>query len=295
MGELRRFPGQAAGLGRGGAGRPVKVIAVTGGKGGVGKTCVATNLGVALAARGLEVMLLDADLGLANADVLLGLAPRRTLAHVLAGECALADVVVSGPRGLRLVPAASGVAGMADLGSPEHAGIIHAFSDLAADLDVLLVDTAAGVSRSVTTYARAAHHVLVVVCDEPASITDAYAVIKVLSRDHGVRRFELLANQVGSEAEGRALHDQIRRVCDRFLDVTLDFAGAVPRDESLRQAVRRQQPVVEAFPGCPAARALKNLAARADKWAVPGEARGHLEFFVERLVGIQPPAAGAMQ
>jgi flagellar biosynthesis protein FlhG len=147
----------------------------------------------------------------------------------------------------------------------------------------------------VTTFARAAHHVLVVVCDEPASITDAYALIKVLSRDHGVRRFELLANQVRSEHEGRALFEQIRRVCDRFLDVTLDFAGAVPQDESLRQAVRRQQPVVEAFPASPAARALKNLAGRADKWAVPAEARGHLEFFVERLVGFQPAAAGAMQ
>jgi flagellar biosynthesis protein FlhG len=295
MGDLRQFPGQAAGLARRSAPGPVKVIAVTGGKGGVGKTCVATNLGVALAARGLEVMLLDADLGLANADVLLGLAPRRTLAHVLAGSCALEDVVVTGPRGLKLVPAASGVAGMADLGNAEHAGIIHAFSELAGRLDVLLVDTAAGLSRSVTTFARAAHHVLVVVCDEPASITDAYAVIKVLSRDHGVRRFELLASQVRSAEEGRALYEQLRRVCDRFLDVTLAFAGAVPHDERLRQAVRLQQPVVEAFPGSPAALALKNLAGKADMWVVPGEARGHLEFFVERLVGSQPPAAGAMQ
>lgn len=295
MAEPVAFPGQAAGLARCAARRPVKVIAVTGGKGGVGKTCVATNLGVALAARGLEVMLLDADLGLANADVMLGLAPRRTLAHVLAGECALADVVVQGPRGLRLVPAASGIARMADLGNAEHAGIIHAFSELTGRLDVLLVDTAAGLSRSVTTFASAAHHVVVVVCDEPASITDAYALIKVLSRDHGVRRFELLANQVASEVEGRALYQQIGRVCDRFLDVTLDFAGAVPRDESLRLAVRRQQPVVEAFPGSPAARALKNLAVRADNWSVPGEARGHLEFFVERLVGDRPPATGAMQ
>lgn len=295
MADVARFPGQAAGLARCAAPRRVKVIAVTGGKGGVGKTCVATNLGVALAARGLEVMLLDADLGLANADVLLGLAPRRTLAHVLAGECALADVVVAGPRGLRLVPAASGVARMADLGNAEHAGIVHAFSELAGRLDVLLIDTAAGLSRSVTTFAAAAHHVLVVACDEPASITDAYALIKVLSRDHGVRRFELLANQVASEAEGRALYQQIHRVCDRFLDVTLDFAGAVPRDESLRLAVRRQQPVVEAFPGSPSSRALKNLAVRADKWTVPGEARGHLEFFVERLVGDRPAATGAMQ
>ena len=290
-----RVPGQAAGLLRLARPRPAKGIAVPGGKGGVGKTCVAANLGVALAARGLDVMLLDADLGLANADVVLGLTPRRTLAHVLAGECALADVIVPGPRGLRVVPAASGVAGMADLGNSGHAGIIHAFSELTERLDVLLVDTAAGLSRSVTPFASAAHRVLVVVCDEPASMTDAYALIKVLSRGHGVRRFEVLASQVRSETEGRALYEQIRRVCDRFLDVTLDYAGAVPHDESLRRAVRQQQPVVDAFPGSPAAIALKNLAARADKWEVPGEARGHLEFFVERLVGNRPAAAGAMQ
>lgn len=279
------------GLSRG----PAKVIAVTGGKGGVGKTCVSINLGVALAMRGLEVMLLDADLGLANADVMLGLAPRRNLSHVLAGQCALADVVLDGPRGLRLVPAASGLGRMANLTNPEHAGIIHAFSELATGLDVLIVDTAAGLSPSVTTFTRAAHHVLVVVCDEPASITDAYALIKVMSREHGVGRFSVLANQVRTAEHGRELFHKIQRVCDRFLDVTLDFAGPVPWDEYLKRSVQGQQAVVDAFPSSPSARALKVLASSADKWVVPGEARGHLEFFVERLVEASTPAASALQ
>jgi len=278
-----------------GSRRPVKVVAVTGGKGGVGKTCVATNLGVALAQRGLGVMLLDADLGLANADVMLGLAPRRNLAHVLAGECGLEDVVVRGPHGLRLVPAASGLGRMASLGNPEHAGIIHAFSALTLDLDILLIDTAAGLAPSVTTFTRAAHHVLVVVCDEPASLTDAYALIKVMSREHGVGRFSVLANQVRSGGEGRELFHKIQRVCDRFLDVTLDFAGHVPWDDYLKRAVQNQQAVVDAYPSCPAARALKDLAATADKWSVPGEARGHVEFFVERLVGASPLSASLLQ
>lgn len=275
--------------------RPVKVIAVTGGKGGVGKTTVTANLGVAMAARGLDVMLLDADFGLANVDVVLGLAPRRNLGHVLAGECGLEDIIVPGPRGLKVVPAASGLGRMAVLSSPEHAGIIHAFSTLTRGLDVLLVDTAAGLSPSVTTFSKAAHHVLVVVCDEPASITDAYGLIKVLSREHGVGRFAVLANQVTSPGQGRELHHKIARVCDRFLDVTLEYAGHVPHDDYLKRAVQHQQAVVEAFPSSSSAQALKILAARADKWEVPGEARGHLEFFVERLVGASAPATAALQ
>jgi len=154
---------------------------------------------------------------------------------------------------------------------------------------------AAGLAGSVTTFCRAAHHVLVVVCDEPASITDAYALIKVLSREHGVGRFAVLANQVRTPGEGRELFHKIARVCERFLDVTLEFAGQVPEDGYLRRAVQLQQAVVEAFPSAPSSRALKNLADRADKWEVPGEARGHLEFFVERLVGTGALATGALQ
>ena len=173
---------QAAGVRPADRLRPVKVIAVTGGKGGVGKTNVAANLGLCLATQGREVMLLDADFGLANVDVLLGLHPRFNLSHVLRGECNLEDVIVTGPRGLQVVPAASGVRQMAELSVGEHAGLIRAFSDLYHNLDVLIIDTAAGISDSVMTFSHAAHHVLVVVCDEPASITDAYALIKVLSR-----------------------------------------------------------------------------------------------------------------
>jgi flagellar biosynthesis protein FlhG len=275
-------------------GRPVKVIAVTGGKGGVGKTTVTANLAVALADRGRRVLVLDADLGLANIDVLLGLQPRFNLSHVLTGERSLDEVIVEGPKGVRIVPASSGVRQMANLGNLEHAGLIRAFSELSHEIDVMLVDTAAGIHDSVLTFARAAQHVLVVVCDEPASLTDAYALIKVLSRDQNVRRFRVLANQTRTLGEGRELYQKLVRVCDRFLDVTLEYAGAIPHDEFVRRAIQRQSAVVETYPGCVAAQGFKNLAAKADTWAAPEGARGHLEFFVERLV-MAGNGVGALQ
>ncbi len=275
-------------------GRPVKVIAVTGGKGGVGKTSVTANLAIALALRGRAALVLDADLGLANIDVVLGLQPRWNLSHVLSGERTLEEIIVNGPKGIRVVPASSGIGQMANLGALEHGGIIRAFSDLSQRIDVLLIDTAAGISDSVLTFSQAAHHVLVVVCDEPASITDAYALIKVLSRDHGVGRFRVLANQTRTPGEGRDLYQKLARVCDRFLDVTLDYAGYVPYDDFMRRAAQQQAAVVDAFPGCIASQGFKNLAAKADTWLVPDGARGHLEFFVERLV-MAGTGVGALQ
>jgi flagellar biosynthesis protein FlhG len=285
MRETRLPPLKAEVLAELNATRPVKVIAVTGGKGGVGKTTVSVNLAVSIAAQGRNVMLLDADLGMANVDVLLGLRTRFHLGHVIKGECLLEDAIVTGPHGLQIVPAASGVKRMANLSEAEHAGIIRAFSDLYHRVEVLVVDTAAGLHDSVTTFSQAAHHVVVVVCDEPASITDAYALIKVLSREHGVQRFQILANQTRHLGEGADLFQKISRVCDQFLDVGLEFAGCIPFDDYLRRAVQRQTAVVDAYPACISSVALKKLASMADKWPVPQGARGHLEFFVERMVG----------
>lgn len=275
---------QASGLRRITQYRPVRVIAVTGGKGGVGKTNVSVNLSAALAASGRKVMLLDADLALANVDVLLGLRTHYNLSHVLSGERTLEEVIIEGPSGMRIVPASSGITKMSELSSVEHAGLIRAFSELGQDIDVLMIDTAAGISNCVTAYTCAAQEVIVVVCDEPASITDAYALIKVLNRDHGVFRFRILANMVHNVQEGRDLFSKLMKVADRFLDVTLDYMGFIPYDEYVRKAVQRQKCVIEAYPRSKAAVAFKNLANKADNWPVPTVAGGHLEFFVERLV-----------
>ncbi|HYM41992.1 MAG TPA: MinD/ParA family protein [Steroidobacteraceae bacterium] len=267
-----------------GLAHPVQVIAVTGGKGGVGKTSVAVNLATALAARERRVVLLDGDLGLANADVFLGLSPRYTLAHVLSGERTLDEIMVQAPQGFQLIPAAAGAADLAQLGATEHLGLVQAFSALAARLDVLIIDTAAGLSHSVLQFSQAAQQIVVVICDEPASITDAYALVKVLSRNHGVGRFRVLANQVRPGASGNELFQRFQRVAARFLDVTLEYAGEIPEDECLRRSVRGQRPVLDEFPGSPAARAFKKLAALADTWPIAAGPRGNVEFFVERLV-----------
>ncbi len=277
-------PDQAAGLRHLTDARPVRVIAVASGKGGVGKTSVSVNLAVGLSQLGRRVMLLDADLGLANVDVMLGLQPRANLSHVLDGSRTLEEVLVDGPGGVRIVPASSGIARMADLSPAEHGGLIRAFSTLTMPLDVLIVDTAAGVSDAVARFTRAAQEILVVVCDEPASITDAYALIKVLSRDHGVTRFRMLANMVPGEEAGQRLYRKLSLVCDRFLDVVVRYAGAIPYDQALRAAIQRQRAVVEATPACPASRGFKKLARAADSWSMHAGPQGHLEFFVERMV-----------
>lgn len=264
--------------------KPIQVLAVTGGKGGVGKSNVSVNMAVALAQQGKRVVLLDADLGLANIDILLGISSGRNIADVLSGEAELRDILVPGPGGIHIIPASSGTQRMANLGEQEHAGIIGAFSELGDEMDVLIVDTAAGISRTVTSFVRAAQETLMVVTDEPTSVTDAYALIKVLNRDCKMDRFRVLANMVRTPKEGQALFNKLSKVTDRFLDVTLQYVGSVPMDESVRKAVQRQKTVIEAYPNSKAAIAYRSLAQKVATWPLPTTPRGNLEFFVERLV-----------
>lgn len=275
---------QAQGIRQMKAQHPVQVIAVTSGKGGVGKSNVTVNLAVTLAQCGDKVMVMDADMGLANIDVLLGLTPGQNLSHVINGECTLEETIIEGPSGIKIVPASSGIAAMSDLTPAQNAGVIRSFSELTEPVDILLIDTAAGLSDSVVSYTRAAREVIVVVCDEPASITDAYAMVKVMNRDYGVERFHVLANQAHGAQQGRELYNKLARVSQKFLDVTLDFIGSVPYDDCLKKAVQKQKAVVEAFPRSPSALAFKQIAKKAQQWPTPNNMEGHLEFFIERLV-----------
>ncbi|MEN8260351.1 MAG: MinD/ParA family protein [Pseudomonadota bacterium] len=275
---------QAAGIRKLSQMKPVRVLAVASGKGGVGKTNVSVNLGISLADLGRSVALLDADMGLANIDVLLGLHPQYNLSHVLRGEKALKEIMVEGPAGLRIVPGSSGIQQMSELSAMEQAAVIRAFGELDQDLDVLIVDTAAGITSGVINFARACQEVIVVICDEPTSLTDAYALIKVLSRDYGIHRFQILANMVQNAQQGQLLYTKLSRVTDRYLDVALSYFGAVPYDDSLRKSVVKQCAVVEAFPRSVSAQAFKALAKRADALPIADERAGHLEFFVERMI-----------
>ena len=263
---------------------PIQVVAVTGGKGGVGKTNVSVNLGLAMSALGRRTTLLDADLGLANIDVLLGLKPRHTLKDVLDGTCSMHEVIINGPHDLKVVPAASGLQEMVKLGPREHAGLISAFSDIAHKMDVLIIDTAAGIADDVLSFLCAAQEIIVVVCNEPTSITDAYALIKILNQQFGINKIRVVANMVRNDADGIAVYDKLQHVTDRFLDVALLHAGSIPQDEQLRRAVQKQRAVLDLYPASKSAQAFRKLALEVDTWPIPTMPTGHLEFFVERLV-----------
>ncbi len=238
------------------------VIAVTSGKGGVGKSNIAVNLAIKLAAGGKKVVLLDADLGLANADVLCNVDLPANLSHVIARRRELREVMVRAPGGFYLIGGASGLSRMADLTDADRRRLIDALGELEQTSDVILIDTGAGISTNVLTFTRAADHVLVVTTPEPTSITDAYAVIKVLSRDGGDRKISLLVNQARSIAEARGVHDRIARVARQFLNVSILDAGYVSADDQVPACVRRRIPFVLGAPRSHASACMDRLAMR---------------------------------
>ncbi len=262
----------------------VQVIAVTGGKGGTGKTTVAINLATALALSGRRVLLLDGDLGLASVDVLLGLTPTHTLEQVVSGEVRLEEIVQRTAAGVSVIPSASGVARMARLKPAEHAALIRGVAALPDDYETLIIDTAPGLNESVLAFCQAAQQQLIVLRNEPASLTDAYALIKVLSRERQLRSFRVLVNMARDGTEAHNLFRRLQRVTDRYLEVTLNYAGEIPDDDDVRRAVRAQRTVLAAFPGGPAARAYRQLAQEVRRWPVPEQPSGRLEFFFERLL-----------
>ncbi len=281
---MHKHSDQAAGIRKMTNSNPVRVIAITSGKGGAGKTNLSVNLGIALAQTGQRVAILDADMGLANVDILLGVYPKFNLSHVLSGEKTLPEIMMEGPSGIRIIPGASGIQKMAELSTTEQAAMIHAFSEIDQDLDVLIVDTAAGISASVVNFARACQEIIVVVCDEPTSLTDAYAFIKLLNRDYKLSNFHVITNMVKSVQQGQALFQKLTKVTDHYLDVTLRFVGTVPYDENLRKSVQKQIPVVVGFPGTKAALAIKDIAEKINNWPVKANAGSFIEFFVEKMI-----------
>lgn len=272
--------------------KPVKVLTVCSGKGGVGKTNVACNVAIALSALGRNACLLDADLSLANVDVLLGLQPTFNLSHVVSGEADLQSTILTGPGNIRIVPAASGNFRMTDLPPAAHAGIIQAFSELTDQPEVMVVDTAAGLSPEVARFVQAGQHPIVVVCDEPAALTDAYALIKVFSQHYGITRFQIVTNQSRNAGDGRQLFRKLSRVTDAYLDVVLRHLGDVPQDDYLVKAVQEQRAVVDAYPRSESGAAFRAIAASIDALPAAHEANGGIQFFLERLLMARPVSRG---
>jgi len=240
----------------------VRTVAVVSGKGGVGKSNVVANLGVAMAQLGASVLVLDADLGQANQDVLLGMHPRADLLSVLRGECALADIVIEGPAGVRLVPAGSGDPLLADVDDVRRERLYREIGALAADADLVLIDTASGASRQVAGFALAARELVLLTTPEPTSYADAYGLLKVLARQGLTGEPGLLVNLSTSVEDAEEVAHRLASVARRFLRLSLHMLGHVPLDPALPQAVKLQEPVVISHPNSPSARALTRLAGR---------------------------------
>ena len=245
------------------------VIAITSGKGGVGKSNVAVNLSIKLASAGKSVVLLDADLGLANADVLCNIDLPYNLSHVIARKRELHEVMVTAPGGFKLIGGASGLARMADLTDFDRSRIVESLMAVEHSADTIVIDTGAGISPNVLSFTRAADHVLVVTTPEPTAITDAYAVIKVITKDGLDRRISLLVNQVRSAAEGRMVHERVAKVAKNFLGVNVLDAGHLVMDDHVRRAVLQRVPFLLSAPKCAASFCVTQLAMRFEQGIAP--------------------------
>jgi flagellar biosynthesis protein FlhG len=263
----------------------VRVISVTSGKGGVGKTNVVANLAFAMGKMGKRVLILDADLGLANMDILLGLNPRFTIQHVISGERRLQEVILSTPGGCHLLPAASGIQELTDLDYSQRLFLLNELDSLQDQFDILLIDTGAGISANVMYFNFAAMERVVVVTNEPTSLTDAYALIKVLTKKYRQRNFKILVNVARNPEEGLRIFKQLSVVVDRFLgSPAMDYLGCVQHDENVPRAVRQQQAVVQRYPNTKASKDFIELAERILSEAKSTDFEGDIKFFWQRLL-----------
>lgn len=263
-------------------GAETRVISVTSGKGGVGKSTVVVNLAVALAKEGKRVLIIDADLGLGNIDMLMGLNPLHTLNDVFNGKLRLADIIVEGPGGIKVAPAGSGVQRYTALGQEERLRLMDELETLEEDFDILIIDTESGISKNVTYFNVAAQEILLVVAPEPTSITDSYALIKLLTNFHDERHFKVLVNMAKDSGEGLQVFKKLSHVVSRFLDVSLDYVGCVVRDDLLLDAVRRQKSVVDLYPRAAASNCFAALAETLIEQRVDHRVKGNIQFLFRR-------------
>ncbi|MGB4598903.1 MAG: MinD/ParA family protein [Trichlorobacter sp.] len=264
----------------------IRVISVTSGKGGVGKSNVVANLAMALSDQGKKVLIVDADLGVGNLDVLLGLSPQYNLNHVLSGECGLAEIIVEVNQNIKLIPAGSGVQEYTSLGQHEKLKLLDELDMLEETFDVMIIDTEAGISDNVTYFTVAAQEIIVVVSPEPTSITDAYALIKLLATRYSEHHFKVLVNMARDSEDALEVFRKLANVAGRFLDISLDYLGCVVRDERLIEAVKKQKAVFELFPDSEAASCFSTLARRITENSRQTRLKGNIQFFFRRYLDL---------
>lgn len=267
-----------------------RVVSITSGKGGVGKTAVVSNIAVTLAKQGKKVLIIDADLGLANVDVVLGLSPQYNLSHFFNAERSLADVMIEGPHGLKVLPASSGVQQFTRLDSQLKMRLIEALDALEEQFDVVLIDTEAGISDNVTYFNVAAQDILVVTTPEPTAITDAYALMKLLSTQYHQKRFLLAVNSVHEPDEGLDVFEKLTMVSGRYLDISIDYLGCIPFDRTMNEAVRAQQVVVDLHPQHQLTSAFATLTENLLDTPVNNQSQGNLQFFWKQFLGVNTEA-----
>jgi len=263
-----------------------RTISITSGKGGVGKTTLVSNIATSLARRGNRVLILDGDLGMANVDIMFGVRTIYSVMDVLSGQKTLEDVIVRVADNIYLIPGGSGIYGLSRLASIQKQILLDQVSGLDQQFDFMLIDTAPGIDDNVLYLNAAAQEILVVVTPDPASLTDAYALIKVLSQRHRESRFGIVCNMVRDEAEAMAVFRRLSDVSSRFLCVSLDFKGFLTIDPTLRQATKQQQLIVDCMPGSPSGLAIRRLAENMSGFGRVPEMKGGIQFFWQQLSGV---------
>lgn len=261
-----------------------RVIAVTSGKGGVGKTNIVANLGFALSKMGKKVLILDADLGLGNIDILLGVVPKYNLAHVVKGVKTIPQILIEGPGNIKILPASSGIQEITQLTKSQQIEILTELDHLIDEVDVLLIDTAAGISSNVMYFNATAQEIVVVVTHEPTSMTDAYALMKVLSLDYEETHFKLVVNMAGNNEGARETFRQLNLVADRFLDISIEYIGHVLFDKNITKAVKQQKLITELYPESDAGRCFTELAKELYYSAPQNVPIGGTNFFWKHLL-----------